>query len=68
MVTVNTLKRKYLENEAKMHFTCTSAMLAVLGTFKLLLKGLNEKNCKVHQPNGHLISTFISFVQVMGFA
>ena len=29
--TVNTLESK---NEAKMHFTCTSAVLAMLGTFK----------------------------------
>ena len=28
MVTVNTLKRKHLENGTKMHFTWTSAVLA----------------------------------------
>jgi hypothetical protein len=28
MVTVSAPKRKYLENEAKMHFTCPSAVLA----------------------------------------
>ena len=45
MVTVNALKSKYLENEAKMHFTFTSAVLAVLGTFKLHLKGLDNFFC-----------------------
>ena len=37
------------ENEAKMHFTCTSAVLVVLGTFELHLKGLNKKKfAQVH--------------------
>ena len=34
MATVKPLKCKCLENEAKMHFTCTMAVLAGLGTFK----------------------------------
>ena len=34
MATVKPLKRKCLENEAKMHFTCTMAVLAGLSTFK----------------------------------
>jgi hypothetical protein len=38
---VNAPKRKHLENEAKMHFAWTSAVLAVLGTFKLHFNGLN---------------------------
>jgi hypothetical protein len=35
MVTVNPPKRKHLENEVKMHFAWTSAVLGALGTFKL---------------------------------
>jgi hypothetical protein len=31
MVTVNAPFHKHLENEAKMHFTCTSAVLALPG-------------------------------------
>ena len=42
MATVNTLESKNNKNEAKMHFTCSSALLAALGTFKLPLKGLSE--------------------------
>lgn len=34
IVTVNALKRKCLENENKMHFTCSSAGRQVLGMFK----------------------------------
>ena len=37
---MNTPKRKYFENEAKMHFTSSSAVLASTCTFKLPLKGL----------------------------
>ena len=33
MVTVNALKCKCLKNEAKMHFACTLAVLAMLSTF-----------------------------------
>ena len=44
MDTVNTLERKNNKNESKMHFARTSAVLAMLGTFKLHLKGLSEKN------------------------
>ena len=40
MATVKPPKHKYLENEAKMHFTCTSAVLAGLGTFKPPLEGI----------------------------
>jgi hypothetical protein len=40
MATVNTPERKNNKNESKMHFACTSAVLAMLGTFKLHLKGL----------------------------
>jgi hypothetical protein len=40
MATVNALERKNNKNESKMHFACTSAVLAMLGTFKLHLKGL----------------------------
>ena len=39
---MNTLKHKYFENEAKMHFTSSSAVLASTSTFKLPLKGLSE--------------------------
>ena len=42
MVTVNTRKRKHLENEAKMHFACTSAVLGALGIFKLPFGRLDE--------------------------
>jgi hypothetical protein len=42
MATVNTLESKNNKNEAKMHFTHSSALLAALGTFKLPPKGLNE--------------------------
>ena len=42
MVTVNTPKPKYLENEAKMHFAWTSAVLGALGTFKLPFGRLDE--------------------------
>jgi hypothetical protein len=42
MATVNTLESKNNKNEAKMHFTWSSALLAALGTFKLHLKGLGE--------------------------
>ena len=42
MVTVNAPKRKYLENEAKMHFACTSAVLAGLGTFTAVCKKLDS--------------------------
>jgi len=44
MATVNTLESKNNKNEAKMHFTCSLALLAASGTFKLPLKGLSEKN------------------------
>jgi hypothetical protein len=40
MVTVKPPESKSNENEAKMHFTFTSAVLAVLGTFKLHFNGL----------------------------
>ena len=40
MPTVNTLERKNIKNENKMHFTSTSAALAMLGTFKLPSKDL----------------------------
>ena len=39
---MNTLKHKYFENEAKMHFTLSLAVLARTGTFKLPLKGLSK--------------------------
>jgi len=42
MATVNTLESKNNKNEVKMHFTCSSALLAALGTFKLPLNGLGE--------------------------
>ena len=42
MVTVNAPKHKHLENEAKMHFACTSAVLGALGTFKLPFGRLDE--------------------------
>ena len=42
MVTVNAPKRKHLENDAKMHFAWTSAVLGALGTFKLPFRRLDE--------------------------
>ena len=42
MVTVNAPKRKHLENEAKMHFSWTLAVLGALGTFKLPSKDFGE--------------------------
>ena len=42
MVTVNAPKREHLENEAKMHFAWTSAVLGTLGTFKLPFERLGE--------------------------
>jgi hypothetical protein len=42
MATVNALERKNNKNESKMHFARTSAVLAMLGTFKLHLKGLGD--------------------------
>jgi hypothetical protein len=42
MATMNTLESKNNKNEVKMHFTCSSALLAALGTFKLPINGLSE--------------------------
>jgi hypothetical protein len=49
MATVNTLESKYLENEAKMHFTYLRQCSANLNsTLKLNLK---KKIAQVHQHN-----------------
>jgi len=42
MATVNTLESKNSKDKGKMHFTCSLALLATLGTFKLPLKGVSE--------------------------
>ena len=42
MATVNYPKHKHLENEAKMNFAWTSAVLGALGTFKLPFGRLDE--------------------------
>ena len=61
MVTVNAPKRKCLENEVKMHFACTLAVLAMLGTFKLHLKGLGNFFSKFMKKKftGYFINFFV---------
>ena len=61
MVTVNAPKCKCLENEVKMHFACTLAVLAMLGTFKLHLKGLVDFFSKFtkNKFTGYFISFFV---------
>jgi len=42
MATMNILESKNNKNEVKLHFTCSSALLAALSTFKLPFNGLGE--------------------------
>ena len=63
MATVNALERKNNKNESKIHFARTSAVLAMLGTFKLHHKGLlwiffRELEKKITK---YLISFFLFF-------
>ena len=61
MATVNTLERKNNKNESKMHFARTSAVLAMLGTFKLHLKGLGDFFSKFTKKKftGYFISFYV---------
>ena len=48
MATVNTLESKNSKDKGKMHFTCSLALLATLGTFKLPSKELVKLLLQVH--------------------
>jgi len=62
MATMNTLESENNKNEAKMHFTCSLALLAALSTFKLPLKGLHEISIALIIG---ILSLFLSPLQVM---
>ena len=57
---MNTPKRKYFENEAKMHFTSSLAALASTCTFKLPLKGLSEINFSSLSESKYLINVIFN--------